>query len=598
MPVSPLNDSTGQVTVTVTCDGTKTSDKVQLYSLDVRHAANRIPSAIITMVDGDMEKDEFPVSDGAEFKPGAKIVISAGYAGTEQVIFTGIVIKHAIRIDNDNEAMLVVECRDKALAMTVGRKNANYVNKSDSDIISALLGKHGLSATVGSTNVTWKELVQYNVSDWDYMMARAEANGLLVTVEAGAVSAKVPDGTTEPVLMVTYGIDMIDFEAELDAQSQLPQVTSTSWDLASQAVITQVAQPVPMGTPGDDSDCTPDTLAQVVGPADYGLQTAATVDTNALTAWSKAQQTKAALSRVRGRVSFQGNASAKPGAMLQLVGVGKRFSGNVFISKVTQSVKDGVWVSHVEFGMSSNWFSEDHQLHAADAAGLTAGIQGLHVGVVKKLDADPEGQYKIQVSVPLMQAETDGVWARLASFYGSSGFGAFIIPEVGDEVVLGFFNNDPSNPVILGSLYSSTRTPAYELEAANNFKALVTRSKLKLEFDDDKKIITLLTPGNNKIVISDDAKSILLQDQNSNKVELSPSGILLDSPKDITINAKGKVAITAVMNVEVTAQADVKVTGLNINQSANIGFAAKGAATAELSAAGQTTVKGALVMIN
>jgi uncharacterized protein involved in type VI secretion and phage assembly len=190
------------------------------------------------------------------------------------------------------------------------------------------------------------------------------------------------------------------------------------------------------------------------------------------------------------------------------------------------------------------------------------------------------------------------VWARLASFYGSSGFGAFFIPEVGDEVVLGFFNNDPSCPVILGSLYSSGRTPAYAITAENNIKALVTRSKLKVEFDEEKKVITLVTPANNTIVISDDSKSILLQDQNNNKVELSPSGILLDSPKDITIKALGKVAITATQNVEVTSQMDVKVAGLNINQNANIGFVAKGTATAELSAAGQTTVKGALVMIN
>jgi len=191
-----------------------------------------------------------------------------------------------------------------------------------------------------------------------------------------------------------------------------------------------------------------------------------------------------------------------------------------------------------------------------------------------------------------------GVWARCASFYGSAGFGAFIIPEIDDEVVLGFFNNDPSCPVILGSLYSSKHVPPYPLEAANHIKALVTRSKLKMEFDDDKKVITLITPANNKVVISDDAKSILLQDQTGNKVELSPSGILLDSPKDITISAKGKVAISALKNVEVAAQMDVTVSGQNVNHSAKIGFAAKGTATAELSAAGQTTVKGAMVMIN
>ncbi|WP_343732774.1 type VI secretion system tip protein VgrG [Duganella sp.] len=595
MAESPFAKSGGTVSYEVSCDGEPMADAAQLVAIVVRHETNRIPSATLSFIDGDMPNGKFPVSD-AHFKPGTEICISAGYDNEIKQLFKGVVIKHGVRIEGRNNAQLVVECRDKALAMTVGRRNANFVDKTDSDIISALIGAYpGLSATVASTSTTYKELVQYYVSDWDYMMARAEANGFVVTVEDGAVDVKAPDGSVAPALLLTYGTDMISFHAELDARTQLAQVSGASWDLTTQAVIKQSAKPLTLGEQGDIDSAA---LAKVLGVSDYVLQTAAPLESAALSAWVKGQQTKAALSRIRGAVSFQGHAAARPGAVITLAGTGKHFDGNVIVSAVVHRIEEGNWTSEVEFGMPSSWFSEQHQLHAPEAAGLTAGVAGLHVGVVKKLDADPEGQYKIQVSVPLMAATVDGVWARFASFYGSNGFGAFIIPEIGDEVVLGFFNNDPSCPVILGSLYSSKRTPPYELAAENNFKALVTRSKLKMEFDDDKKVITLITPGNNKIVISDAAKSILLQDQNNNKVELSPSGILLDSPKDITLNAKGKVVITAVQNVEASAQMDVKVTGLNINHSANVGFAAKGAATAELSAAGQTTVKGAMVMIN
>jgi Rhs element Vgr protein len=595
MAISPLLNSTGPVSVIVTCDGAPIPETAQVLRIEIQHGVNRIPSATVTIIDGDMPNAEFPLSDDGPFKPGAVIVISAGYAGTVKPVFSGVVIKHGLHIDGGNDARLVLECRDKALGMTVGRRNANYVNKTDSDIMSALLGAHGLGATVDSTSITYKELVQYYVSDWDYMMARAEVNGMLVMVDAGAVTIKAPDASSEPVLKLTYGMDMLAFDAEMDARWQLAQVTTTSWDPTAQAVLQKTAKPVELGGQGDISSAT---LADVLGVADYGLQSAATLDGDALTAWAKAQQTRAALARIRGRVSFQGHAAAKPGAVLELAAAGKHFNGKIIATGVRHSIEDGNWITEVEFGMPTYWFTEEHQLHAPEAAGLTAAVGGLHVGVVLKLDADPEGQYKIQVEVPLMKAQVAGVWARLASFYGSSGFGAFIIPEIGDEVILGFFNNDPSCPVILGSLYSSKHVPPYELAAENNYKALVTRSKLKMEFDDDKKIITLITPGKNKVVISDDGKSILLEDQNSNKVELSPSGILLDSPKDIVINAKGKVAISAAQNVEVAAQLDVKVSGLNINHSANVGFAAKGAATAELSAAGQTTVKGALVMIN
>ena len=163
---------------------------------------------------------------------------------------------------------------------------------------------------------------------------------------------------------------------------------------------------------------------------------------------------------------------------------------------------------------------------------------------------------------------------------------------------MGYFNNDPGHPVILGSLYSSKRKSPQELTQENNIKAIVTRSKLKIEFEEDKKIITVETPAGNKIVISDDDKSILIEDQTNNTVKLGTDGISLDSPKDITINAKGKITIDAVGEIGVSSKADVTIEGLNVNAKANVGFVGKGSATAELSASGNTTVKGAMVMIN
>jgi uncharacterized protein involved in type VI secretion and phage assembly len=271
---------------------------------------------------------------------------------------------------------------------------------------------------------------------------------------------------------------------------------------------------------------------------------------------------------------FQGSAKAHAGELIEVEGVGNRFNGKVFVSSVHHQVTNGNWTTEVEFGMPHDWFAESRDLVAPPASGLLPGIEGLHVGVVKKLDADPEGQYKVQVSIPVLEAETDGVWARLMQFYASDGIGAFFVPEIGDEVVLGYFNNDPSNPVILGSLYSSKRKPAYELTADNFKKAIVTKSKLTLEFDDDKKIVTIITPGKNQIVISDDGKSILLKDQTGNQAKLSEDGILLDSPKDITISAKGKVSISATGNVEVESMADFKGDAMNVNLTAKTGFTA------------------------
>lgn len=596
MASSPAIDGGGVVRLSLFSNGTALPGTVQVSSVSIRKAINKIPVAEIVVVDGDMPKKDFPVSDADYFKPGQSIKINAGYGSQEDTIFEGVVVKHGIKITGDNYSRLVVECRDKAVAMTIGRKNANYVDSKDSDIITKLIGNaSGLTADVGSTETQYKELVQYYSTDWDFMLSRAEVNGLLVIVDAAKVSVKAPATDGTPSLKVTYGSDLMEFHADIDARTQFSKVQGVSWDLKNQAIVQQQATPKTLNAQGNLDSAT---LAKVIGLDSFRLQTPAPLESAALKSWADGQQVKSGLARIRGRMKFQGSAKAKAGEMIELEGVGARFNGKVFVSAVNHVVRDGNWVTEVEFGMPQKGFAENRDLVAPPASGLLPGIEGLHIGVVKKLDADPEGQYKIQVSIPVLQAETDGVWARLAKFYASDGIGAFFVPEIGDEVVLGYFNNDPSNPVILGSLYSSKRKPAYELTADNFKKAIVTKSKLKLEFDDDKKIITLITPANNQVVISDDGKSILLKDQTGNQAKLSEDGILLDSPKDITISAKGKISLSATGNVEIDSKADIKAGATNINHTAKAGFTAKGNASAELSASGQTTVKGSMVMIN
>jgi uncharacterized protein involved in type VI secretion and phage assembly len=168
-----------------------------------------------------------------------------------------------------------------------------------------------------------------------------------------------------------------------------------------------------------------------------------------------------------------------------------------------------------------------------------------------------------------------------------------------DEVLVGFEGGDAEKPYIIGSMYHGKNKPHSAWpNQKNSFKGIVTKSNLRIEFDDEKKVTTIDTPGGNKVIISDDQKSILLSDQNGNAVELNSGGISMDSPKDITITSKSKITIDAMSGIEISSLADVNVSGLNINQAADVGFVAKGTATAELSASGQTTVKGAMVMIN
>jgi len=593
MTDAPDQHAEGPLKLVVTSAGSLRNDEVIAVTID--KAINRVPSAQIVIRDGDMQSGTFPASDGDAYKPGAAITLAAGYGNEAETVFEGIVVGQGFSIDADSLGTLTVECRDKAVAMTVGRNSANYVDKKDSDVAQALIAKAGLRGAVNVTKTTWKELVQFHCTDWDFMLSRAEAVGFVVIVDAGTVSFAAPDVSSAPVLEVTFGRNLLDFQCGLDARDQFASVCATAWDIATLDAVSAKAGGAALNAQGNISSAD---LAAVLGIATLKLQTPVPLDAEALKRWADAQQLKSGLSRLRGSLSFQGSTKARVGAQIRLAGVGKRFAGNLYISAVRHELRDGNWTTRAEFGLNPAWYAENRDLQQPAASGLLPGIGGLHLGIVKKLAEDPAAQFKVQVSIPAMQAQSDGVWARVMQFHATAGQGAFFIPEVGDEVVLGYFNDDPTAPVILGSLYSSKHEPAYPVSDDNFKKAISTRSGLRLEYDDEQKVITLLTPAGNKVVISDEAKSILLADQNGNTVTLGTDGIALDSPKDITLNAQGKITLTALGNVEIKATRDTKVDGLNISQTAQVGFTAKGNATAELSASGQTTVKGALVMIN
>lgn len=596
MADSPQKNSEGVVRLTVYSEGSKVQDAVEIVSVEVNKSVNTIPVAKIVVLDGDMPNQDFPVSNTDAFKPGSAIKINAGYKDQEETIFEGIVVKHNLKISGDNYSRLVIECRDKAVAMTIGRKNANFTKVKDSDVFSKLVGNYSsLSVEAKATTNEHPELVQYYCTDWDYLLSRADACGAVVVVDDAKVTVKPPDVSSSAVLSVTYGQDLMDFHAEIDARNQYSQVKGASWDPSTQAVVEQTVGPESLN---DQGNLNSSTLADVIGLSSFNLQTPIAMDSGLLKDWATGQQVKSGLSRITGRMTFQGSAKAKPGTLISLAGVGDRFNGDVYVSSVRHEIVDGNWITEAYFGLSPEWFTEKHNVTAPAAAGLTPGAEGLHIGVVMKLDEDPNNQNRIKVKIPVLQAETQGVWARLANYYASNGFGEFFIPEIGDEVVLAYLNNDPSHPVILGSLYSSKRKPPYDLTADNYIKAIVTKSELKVEFDDENKVVTIVTPANNKIVISDNDKSILIQDETDNKVELSTSGIKLDSPKDIMLSASGDISMTAGGGVTVSATTDFKASGMNIEQSADVGFTAKGGASAELSAGGNTTVKGAMVMIN
>lgn len=126
----------------------------------------------------------------------------------------------------------------------------------------------------------------------------------------------------------------------------------------------------------------------------------------------------------------------------------------------------------------------------------------------------------------------------------------------------------------------------------------VLKERIKIEFDEKKNVILISTSGGNKIELGVDDRYMKLSDANKNELVLNRNGITISSAKDIRLCAKGNILVDALGTMDLNAKSDIKMSGMNVKAEAKVGLSAKGNATAELSASGQTTVKGAMVMIN
>ncbi|WP_427873980.1 type VI secretion system tip protein VgrG [Flavobacterium sp. MMS24-S5] len=599
MSASTEIKSGGIATFAVKVNGSAIADELSVLSIHIEKKVNRIASAKIIILDGEPNTGKFDASSSSTFVPGATISIEAGYDNNNAVIFYGLIMSQTIRIDNLVGSALEIECRDNAIKMIVGRKSLTFFKQKDSDIISYIIGSYsGLSSDVTATTTVWPEQVQFYATDWDYILALAEANGLIVTTLNGKVSVFPPDKSTSSVLTVTYGDNLLEFYAKLNAVTQLGNVAANSWDFKTQAVVNGNAAPNVSGA----GNLTTKKLSEAIGLSTYQLQTSAPLESADLTNWSKAQIIKSEYAKIMGEAKFQGTNLIDPGKYMTFAGIGDRFNGDYLIGGVVHDLSQGNWVSEVTLGLSPFWFTEEPDVMAPPASGLVPGAKGLFNATVKKMDEDPDSQYRVLVDAPLLDPKGEGIWARLTNFYSTSGAGAFFMPEVGDEVILGFINEDPRYPIILGSVYSSTSIKPFtglDPNQKNSVKAIVSKSGISVQFDDENKVWTVATPNKNTIIISDKDKKITIQDENNNSIVMSSSGIDLSSQKNINISANQNVTIKGNQGVNIQSSGgDVSIKGLNIKENADMQYSAQGGQMAQVSGGMQLTLKGAMVMIN
>lgn len=557
---------------------TDISASLGVKTITVERTCNRIPTATVLLVDGDGTIQEFEASNSDDFKPGEKIVIEAGYDFEDNTIFEGIITKHAIKA-SAKTSYLVIECKDEAFKMTLGRKNKIFYEVTESDVIDEIISENGLSGSAESTSHMHNEIVQYQATDWDFIQCRAQINNMLCFVENGTVDIKAPELSGSSVFTATYGDNVFSFEAEIDARNQYDAFEASAWNYSDQEVITKTAENSNLNGAGNLSSSD---LAEAAGSSSISLTHTGNIPDEILTSWAEGKSMYQQLAKICGTVQVLGTEVILPGTMITLAGMSDRFNGDVFVCGVHHTITNGNWTTTVKFGLEPDWFAETYEVSQLPASGMLPAIGGLQIGVVSALEGDPDEEHRIQVKLPIISAEEEGVWARVLTMHAGENYGVHFLPEIGHEVLVGFLNDDPNQAVVLGSLFSNTNTSPIEHSDDNFEKVIMTKSEIKITMNDELKSITLDTPAGKLITLDEDEAYIKLEDENGNSIIMDADGITMESGKDIIMTA---------------SSGDIKMEAMNIEAVASIDFKAE-AVTATVEGSATTTIKGGMVQIN
>lgn len=573
-------------TAKVLVEGQELPGTIHIVSVTVTRELNRLPAATLHLQDGEAAAATFPASNAAHFIPGKKIEIQLGYRSQETAVFKGIIIKMGVKVRQGGN-FLTVECRHEAVKMTAGLQSRYYENKKDSDILEEIIGRYGLAKDVEATRPDLKEVVQYEGSDWDFMLCRAEANGLLVMVEDDKIKIAKPDPGQAPVVTAAFGATILELDAEIDARLQSPGIKAHSWNATDQQLL-QAEAAEPADTKNGNLSAA--TLAQVLGGQAHALRHGGKLSAPELQAWADGRLLRERLARVRGRARFQGLASVLPGKVVELQGIGERFQGKVLVAGVRHQFAGGNWETDVQFGLDPAPLAQTYNLRPLPAAGLLPALSGLHTGVVTRLEGDPEGEDRIKVRLPLISPQEEGTWARIATLDAGKERGTFFRPEINDEVIVGFLHDDPRFPVVLGMCHSSSKPAPVPPADDNHEKGYVSREKMKMTFNDEKKTMAFETPGGNKLLLSEEDKAIKIEDQHGNKITLDAKGITIESTKDIMLKAAKDLKAEGGANMDLKAQSAFKAQGAGSAEVSGASTTLKGSAT--------TVIQGGLVQIN
>ncbi len=540
-------------------------------------------------------------------------------AAQQSILIKGEITAIEAQFNPESQAPIIVRGYDISHRLHRGLYNRSFQNMSDADIVTKIICEQGIPAgTIDSTDGPYGfgdpvgYTFQENQTNMEFLRERAARNGFELFVQDGKLHFRKPAAGDS--LSLKWLKDISHFSVRVSSAEQVSAVEVRGWDYEKKEAIvsnknsqnSQVVTEVDQGK-GEDS----------IGQFNKN-PTMIVVDRPV---FSQKESDKIAQSLfnelsgefVQADAKAEGNPEIRPGKVIKLEDMGK-YSGKYYVTETRHLFQSRVYTTEFKVrGLRGDSFAN----FIAPQARLQPG-QTLMIGIVSQ-NKDPKKWGRVKVKFPTLTDKHESDWSRVVSVGAGSNRGFDCLPEINDEVLVGFEHGDIHRPFIIGGVWNGKDAPPASVddsvaEGKVRLRTFKTRTGHELQFveedkgntkkgvylntvyghklhlNDSDQVIDLKTKDNYQVTLDDKNKKILLQTKNgyicelndqSQKITLKASSqeIVMTATGQIDINAQQKItlkvggnqieiSLTNIKLTTATSSIDLSPSGATVNSSA------------------------------
>ncbi len=377
----------------------------------------------------------------------------------EDFMIEGEITGIEIHFNQKSEAPIIVRGYDISHRLHRGRHNRSFLNETDTDIVKKIAKEVGIKiGRIDPSGQPHEYVFQENQTNMEFLRERAARIGFELFVLGDKLNFCKPQSQNS--IPLKWLIDISHFSTRITSAEQVSAVEVRSWDYTQKKLITSTANSEKVLTKtGNKHGSSIST--------EYNLNNKppkmTVVDQPVSTAKQAEVMAQALCDELGGEYIYadakaEGNPKIRPGKVIELEKMSDRFNGTYYVTETRHFYNQRIYSTDFsvrELRSGSLLTTISPQVH------LQPG-QTFLVGIVTD-NKDPKGWSRVKVKFPTLTEEHASHWARVVGLGAANSRGFDCLPEVNDEVLVGFEHGDIHRPYVIPLLSLSGRAIARSL---------------------------------------------------------------------------------------------------------------------------------------